>query len=79
MLLNLKLQLLRRGMRQNQLARLLEMDESMLSRIMNGFRPPAPQVRERIATLLQADETWLFSSTPDAAAGAAPAAEKEAL
>ena len=64
MYLNLKLQLWRRGIRQNQLARLLEMDETILSRIVNGFRPPTPEVRERIARLLEADEAWLFDSSP---------------
>jgi transcriptional regulator with XRE-family HTH domain len=79
MFLNLKLQLWRRGMRQNQLARLLEMDETILSRIMNGFRPPAPEVRERIARLLEADEAWLFAIASDGMAGnGARGAEKEA-
>jgi transcriptional regulator with XRE-family HTH domain len=64
MYLNLKVQLWRRGIRQNQLARLLEMDETILSRIVNGFRPPTPEIRERIARLLEADEAWLFDNAP---------------
>jgi transcriptional regulator with XRE-family HTH domain len=79
MFLNLKLQLWRRGMRQNQLARMLEMDETILSRIMNGFRLPAPEVRERIARLLEADEAWLFATPSDGMAGGVHGAEKEAL
>jgi len=57
---NLKLQLWKSGMRQNRLARLLEMDEAVLSKIVNGFREPSPKLRRQIATLLQSDERWLF-------------------
>jgi transcriptional regulator with XRE-family HTH domain len=59
---NLKLQLWRSGIRQNRLAQMLGMDESMLSRIINGFREPNPQVKSKIANLLQSDEAWLFES-----------------
>jgi transcriptional regulator with XRE-family HTH domain len=59
---NLKLQLWRKGFRQNQLARLLNIDETIVSRIVNGFRPATPEIRERIARLLGADETWLFDN-----------------
>jgi transcriptional regulator with XRE-family HTH domain len=59
---NLKLQLWRTGVRQNQLARLLKMDESMLSKIVNGFRQPSPAIRGKIASALHSDESWLFES-----------------
>lgn len=59
---NLKLQLWRSGIRQNRLAQMLGIDESMLSRIVNGFREPNPQVRSKIAELLQSDEAWLFEA-----------------
>ena len=59
---NLKLQLWRTGIRQNRLAKMLGMDEALLSRIVNGFRQPSASVRERIATLLQRDEAWLFET-----------------
>ena len=59
---NLRLQLWRRKIRQNQLARILEIDETMLSRIMNGFRQPCPEIRKQIATLLESDELWLFQT-----------------
>jgi transcriptional regulator with XRE-family HTH domain len=59
---NLKLQLWKSGMRQNQLARLLGMDETVLSKIVNGFRHPSLQVRRRIADLLEIDEQWLFEA-----------------
>ena len=60
MYLNLKLQLLKTGMRQNRLALQLGVDESILSKIINGFRKPSPEMRARIAVLLQTDEDWLF-------------------
>ncbi|MBZ5590587.1 MAG: helix-turn-helix domain-containing protein [Acidobacteriia bacterium] len=60
MYLNLKLQLLKTGMRQNRLAQLLAVNESVLSKIVNGFREPSQDMRKRIATLLQSDEEWLF-------------------
>jgi len=57
---NLKLQLWRSGIRQNRLAKNLGIDETILSKIVNGFREPNQQVRQRIATLLNSDEAWLF-------------------
>jgi len=60
MYLNLKLQLFKTGMRQNRLAQQLGVDESILSKIVNGFREPSQEMRARIATLLQSDEEWLF-------------------
>ena len=59
---NLKLQLWRIGMRQNQLAKILNMDETILSKIMNGFRQPNPTVKGQIAAALHTDEKWLFDS-----------------
>lgn len=60
---NLKLQLWRTGMRQNRLASMLGVDETMLSKIVNGFRDPSPTLREKIAGLLQSDPDWLFERT----------------
>jgi transcriptional regulator with XRE-family HTH domain len=59
---NLKLQLWTAGIRQNRLAKMLDIDETILSKIVNGFRQPSPEMRIRIATLLQSDEKWLFQS-----------------
>jgi transcriptional regulator with XRE-family HTH domain len=59
---NLRLQLWRRRIRQNQLAKMLEIDETILSRIMNGFRRPGPEMRKQIALLLESDEVWLFET-----------------
>ena len=57
---NLKLKLWSTGMKQNRLARMLGMDETMLSKVINGFREATPDIRKRISGLLQADEAWLF-------------------
>jgi transcriptional regulator with XRE-family HTH domain len=59
---NLKLQLWRRGIRQNWLAQELGIDESALSRIVNGFRQPSAETRARIAALLASEESWLFEA-----------------
>jgi transcriptional regulator with XRE-family HTH domain len=59
---NLRLQLWKRRIRQNQLAKMLEIDETILSRIMNGFRQPGPEMRKQIALLLESDEVWLFET-----------------
>ncbi len=64
MYLNLKVQLWKTGIRQNQLARMLDLDEAILSKIVNGFRSPSPELRVRIAALLRSDEAWLFQPYP---------------
>jgi transcriptional regulator with XRE-family HTH domain len=46
---NLKLHMWRSGVRQNRLAQILEMDETALSRIVNGFRRPGLKRRIAIA------------------------------
>jgi transcriptional regulator with XRE-family HTH domain len=57
---NLKLQLWKKHIRQNQLARLLHIDETVVSKIVNGLRRPNEELRERIAALLESEEEWLF-------------------
>jgi transcriptional regulator with XRE-family HTH domain len=57
---NLKLQMWRSGVRQNRLARMLDVDETMLSHIINGFRKPTPEFKAKIATALHSDQDWLF-------------------
>lgn len=66
---NLKWQLWRAGIRQNRLARMVGIDETVLSRIINGFREPSPELRHTIAAALSSDEDWLFEAAapPDAA------------
>jgi len=58
---NLKLQLWKAGIRQNRLAQVLGIDETVLSKIVNGYREPDSKVRTAIARLLDSDETWLFT------------------
>jgi transcriptional regulator with XRE-family HTH domain len=57
---NLKLQIFRRGSHQNQLARTLGINETVLSKIINGYRDPTTAQRELLASYLKADEAWLF-------------------
>jgi transcriptional regulator with XRE-family HTH domain len=57
---NLKLQIWRSGIRQNHLARVLGLDETILSRLINGFRKPTPELKTKIAAVLKAEEDWLF-------------------
>lgn len=63
---NLKLQLWKTGIRQNRLARMLSVDETGISRIMNGYREPSAELREKIAKLLGCDAQWLFESSDPA-------------
>ena len=61
MYLNLKLQMWKSGVRQNRLARTLGIDETALSKIVNGFRPPTESLRQKIAAALECDPGWLFA------------------
>jgi transcriptional regulator with XRE-family HTH domain len=58
--LNLKMKILSTGLRQNQLAKLVGIDEAHLSRIIHGVREPGPKLRLQIAKALGCDEEWLF-------------------
>jgi transcriptional regulator with XRE-family HTH domain len=60
---NLKLQLWKSGIRQNRLAKMLNVDDTLLSKVINGYREPSSQLRTRIATVLECDEIWLFERT----------------
>jgi len=57
---NLRFQLWKAGLRQNQVAKMLEMDETLLSRIVNGYRQPSAEFRKKISAILHSDEMWLF-------------------
>jgi transcriptional regulator with XRE-family HTH domain len=57
---NLKLQLFRSSVRQNFLAREVGIDESILSKIIHGYREPSKEQRQLLATYLGVEETWLF-------------------
>jgi transcriptional regulator with XRE-family HTH domain len=57
---NLKLQIFRRGSHQNQLAKAVGIDETVLSKIIHGYRDPSPNQRKILAKYLEAEEAWLF-------------------
>ena len=65
MYFNLKLCLLRTRVRQNQMAHAIQMDEALLSKIINGFREPKSRQRRLISEFLQEDEQWLFAMNDD--------------
>ena len=52
---NLKLQIFRRSSHQNQLARAVGMDETVLSKIIHGYRNPTAEQRQLLAAYLEAD------------------------
>jgi transcriptional regulator with XRE-family HTH domain len=60
---NIKLQIFRKGIHQNQLARQLGMDETLLSKIIRGFREPSEAQRKQLANCLEASEQWLFDKS----------------
>jgi transcriptional regulator with XRE-family HTH domain len=70
---NLKLQLFRSSVRQNFLARELGMDESILSKIIHGYREPSTEQRQKLSDYLGVEESWLFEkyeiASPARAAG----------
>jgi len=57
---NLKLQIFKLGIRQNQIARELKLCESQLSKIINGYREPTEGERKLLASYLNVEEAWLF-------------------
>jgi transcriptional regulator with XRE-family HTH domain len=57
---NLKLQIFKLGIRQNQIARELKFCESQLSKIINGYREPSVGERKLLADYLNVEEDWLF-------------------
>src|SRR5215467_6382763 len=67
---NLKLQIFRRGNHQNQLARVIGIDETVLSKIIHGYREPSPALRKMLAAHLEADENWLFEKYKETSASA---------
>ena len=57
---NLKLEIFKRGIRQNHLARELGLNEANLSKIINGYREPSSSLKQTMADFLKADVAWLF-------------------
>ena len=60
MYLNIKVQVFKLGIRQNDVARELQITESMLSKIIHGYRQPSKTQRLQLARYLNAEESWLF-------------------
>ncbi len=63
---NLKLQLFRSAVRQNFLARELGIDESILSKIIHGYREPSAEQRQMLSGYLGVEESWLFEKYENA-------------
>jgi len=61
------------GVRQNRLARELKVDETVLSKVINGYRQPSPELRALLAQYFNKSETWLFQT------GAVKRAEDHAI
>jgi len=76
---NLKLQIWKTGIHQNRLAKMLQMDESILSRIVNGFRKPSNELQTRIAILLNSDPAWLFEEETESAPPGSPGPDHKLL
>ena len=56
------MRIFRTGNHQNQLAKVLGIDQTVLSKIIHGYRNPTIAQRKLLAGYLQADEAWLFES-----------------
>jgi len=69
MYVNLKLQMWKVGIRQNRLARAVGIDETALSKIVNGFRQPTDALRREIAAALECDPGWLFAEADNSNSG----------
>ena len=57
---NLKLQIFKFDVHQNRIAKTLGINESVLSKIIRGYREPTQAQRKRLAAFLNVDENWLF-------------------
>jgi transcriptional regulator with XRE-family HTH domain len=57
---NLKLEIFKRGLHQNRLARDLGIDVTLLSKIIHGYRVPTAVQRRSLAGYLAVEEEWLF-------------------
>ena len=57
---NLKLQIFKRSVRQNRLAKQIGISDAILSKIINGYREPSETERKVLSAYLDADENWLF-------------------
>ncbi len=77
---NLKLEIFKLGLRQNHLAKELGMDDTVLSKIIHGYREPTDVQRRALASYLRAEEGWLFEKfDTSSAARKSPLIEQELL
>lgn len=84
MYLNIKLQVFRLGFHQIDIAKALGIDESVLSKIIHGYREPSKTQRMQLAHYLNAEESWLFEKydrapRPAGAVANLPPSEEEGL
>ena len=61
---NLKMEIWLSGIRQNRLARELHVDETVLSKVINGYREPSRELRALLAQYFNKSEGWLFHMEP---------------
>ena len=71
---NLKLQIFKSGIHQNHLARQLGLTDTVLSKIIHGYRQPTKEQRRMLAEYLSVDENWLFEKYDVNASGRSTAA-----
>lgn len=57
---NLKLEIFKRRIQQNHLAKAVGMKEANLSKIIHGYHDPSQEQRRSLANYLEVDENWLF-------------------
>ncbi len=57
---NLKLQIFKIGIHQNQLAKKVGIADTVLSKIIHGYREPTLVQKSLLAQFLNVDEAWLF-------------------
>lgn len=57
---NLKLEIFKRRIHQNNLAKELGINEAILSKIIRGYRQPTAAQRQLLARYLEVDEDYLF-------------------
>ena len=81
MYLNIKLQVFRLGFHQIDIAKALGIDESVLSKIIHGYRDLSKTQRMQLARYLNAEESWLFEKYDRTLrpADAVPPREEEGL
>lgn len=73
---NLKMEIWLSGVRQNRLARELSLDETVLSKVINGYRLPSPRLRALLAQYFNKNEAWLFQVEPSPAARKTPKSDE---